>query len=144
MTIETMQNQLTEMEEESRTAADRVAGATRRYLNAGIGVVSVTLEKASDFRHKAVEKRIDRLAERGQSVRDRRMRRLSEAAEATRGMTTGLTRQVAGMTGTTLDNLARTTRDRLNLASSEDVESVSEQLDQLTSKLDSLEIPSAE
>jgi hypothetical protein len=59
-------------------------------------------------------------------------------------MTTGLTRQVAGMTGTTLDNLARTTRDRLNLASSEDVESVSEQLDQLTSKLDSLEIPSAE
>ncbi|MFO7663312.1 MAG: phasin family protein [Chloroflexota bacterium] len=144
MTMETMQDSIVEMEEERRSLAGRVAGVSRRYFNAGIGAVSAALEKASDFRHETIEKRIDRLAERGQNVRDRRMSRLSETAESTRDMTVGFTRQVADITGSTLNSVANTTRDRLHLASAEDIESVSQQIDQLSRKIDNIDLSAAE
>lgn len=139
MTIENIQDHVDEMDDERRSLFGRVAGATRRYVYAGVGVISVGLEKATEFRHETVEKRIDRLAERGQAVRERRLGSLGEATETTRGIAVGMTRQVADLTGSTLDGMAKAARERLNLASSTDIETVAQQLDELTTQIESIE-----
>lgn len=138
MTTDTTQEQIEDLEQERRSLFGRVRGATRRYLNAGIGVVSVGFEKASDFRHETVEKGIDRLAERGQEVRARRLGGLNEAAEASRGMATGLTSQATEMAGSTLDSVAKAARERLHVASSADIEAVAKQVDELNERIDEI------
>jgi hypothetical protein len=143
MNTEMLRDQQNQFDEERRSLTGRVAGATRRYFYAGVGVVSVGLQKASDFRHETVEKGIDRLAERGLEVKDRRWGQVNETTEATRGVAVGVTKSVAGMTGATIDSVAKAARERLNLASSDDIDSVARQLDDLTRQIETIEQPPA-
>lgn len=143
MTTENVQEQLDEMEEEGRSLFGRITGGARRYFNAGIGAVSVSLEKVSNFRHETIEQGIDRLAERGREVRIRRLGGFTDAAEASRGMAVGLTSQATEVAGSSLDSLAKATRERLRVASSDDIEAVAQQIDDLNQRIDDIIQPAA-
>jgi hypothetical protein len=143
MTIENIHEQSDEMENQGRSLFGWATGTARRYLNAGVGAVSVGLEKASDFRHEKIEKGIDRLAERGQEVRARRFGSLNEAADTSRGMAVGLTAQATEVAGSTLESMAKATRERLRIASSDDIEAVSKQIDDLNQHINELVQPAS-
>lgn len=137
MTAEQVQEQIQEQVEElddSRSLVGRLGHMTRRYVYAGVGAVSVLGEKASDLRHGTAQE-IDRLAARGESVRERRLRRLSDGAQTTRDMAAGVTRQVSAIS-TTVGGYAGRARDMLGIASAEDVDAVIQQIDVLNEELD--------
>lgn len=134
-----MEQNFTELmlvEEQPARLVGRPAGAVKRYAYAAIGAVSLTLEGASRFRHEIVERGIDRLADRGRGVKDRRVREAGEVAQMTRGMAVGLGQQVVGTVGAAAGGVAGTARNLIGIASADDVETVARRIDELNERLD--------
>lgn len=115
----------------------------KRYAYAGVGVVAVTAEKASEFRHETVEKGIDRLAERGHEVTERSVENAGAAVAMTKSVAIGAAGQAAHLARGTVDGVSTVARERLGIASASDVQVITAQLDELNQQLDQAGIPAA-
>ena len=144
MTIDQMQTEIEMVEEQEQPGfLGRLVRRAKRYAYAGIGVVAVTAEKASEFRHEKVEKGIDQLAERGHEVKERRVKSAGEMAEMTKGMAVGATQQVGQLAKGTAGAVTTKARQRMGIASAADVDAVTGRLDELNQQLDEVIAPSA-
>lgn len=143
-----MEIQQTEMFEISEEPSPRLMGrlysAARRYVYAGVGALAVTAEKAGEFRHEKIEKGIDRLAERGEREKASRLKGFNDGVQMTRDMAAGMGKQMVNVAGTTAGSMSGIVRDRIGIADSADVERVTQQIDELNTRLESAMMPVTE
>jgi len=138
MSIDEWQSELERLEaEQSRGLIGRLARLPRRYFYAGVGALSLAAEKASEFRYEKVERNIDRLAERGHAVKERRLQDVGDTVETGRGLAVGLVQQTAGKA---LAPFAGAARERLGIAGAAELDAVARQLDELDQRLETIPV----
>ncbi len=141
MSMDEWQAELERLEaEQSRGLIGRLARLPRRYFYAGVGALSLAAEKAEEFRYEKVERNIDRLEERGHTVKDRRLQDLGDTVEMTRGMTVGAVQQAAGVAGGKLVTGVNKVLNLFGIASTTDVDAVALQLDELNERLNDISV----
>ncbi|WP_374687281.1 phasin family protein [Promineifilum sp.] len=126
--------------EQSRGVIARLARLPRRYFYAGIGALSLAAEKIEEFRYEKVERNIDRLEERGHSLKERRLQDLSDTVEMGRDLAMGLAQQSVGKALAPFAGVASTARERLGIAGAAELDAVARQLDELDQRLETIPV----
>lgn len=141
MTFDEVQVDALTAPEDSPGFLGRLVRRAGRYAYAGIGVVVVTAERVSEFRHERIEKGIDRLAERGKTVTEQSVQSAGEMAHATKGLAVVAVQQAAQAARGSVGGVTALARERLGVASAADVDVVTVQLDELERQLDEAAAP---
>lgn len=140
MSIDEWQSELERLEAEQSRGLGRLTRLPRRYFYAGVGALSLAAEKASEFRHEKVERNIDRLAERGRAVKERRLQDVGDTVEMGRGLAVGLAQQTAGKALAPFAGAAGAARERLGIAGADELDAVARQLDELDQRLETIPV----
>lgn len=141
MSMDEWQAELERLEaEQSRGLIGRLARLPWRYFYAGVGALSLAAEKIEEFRYEKVERNIDRLEERGHSLKERRLQDLSDTVEMGRDLALGLAQQTIGKALAPLTGVAGTARERLGIAGANELDAVARQLDELDQRLETIPV----
>ena len=123
--------EIEEYEEAGESLFNKVAGTVRSTLMVGIGAADMTQEKVINAWKKSNELVAD-MAERGESVSDKRREQIGDQVEKRQGQI----KDLSGKATESFDKYSEVVLTRVNMPTHDDVEGLSKQVSSLSRKVD--------